>query len=279
MRKSSRVLLSLLLSSLTWSAIPAMADAGKDPMSTDVKLFNQIMESNWQDVFRDNGTGDWKEQWFLDGLKASVVNTPAGMEFSAGPVHRDDSCHAVLWTRQSFEGDIRIDYEFTKLDDTIHNVCIIYVLATGSGEGEFDTDISKWNELRKVPSMRLYYNNMNTYHISYAAFGQENEDPEDDYIRARRYMPEKGGKLKGSDLEPDYLHTGMFKTGVPHHITIIKKGDDLFMFIRNAEKEMLCHWKTDAFPPVTQGRIGLRHMYTRSARYRDFHVAVLKADD
>ena len=27
--------------------------------------------------------------------------------------------------------------------------------------------------------------------------------------------------------------------------------------------------------PVTEGRIGLRHMYTRSARYRDFRLSAL----
>jgi len=50
---------------------------------------------------------------------------------------------------------------------------------------------------------------------------------------------------------------------------------DLFIHVRNSEKELLCHWRTDRFPPVVEGRIGLRHMWTRSARYRDFRVSVL----
>ncbi len=246
-----------------------------ESMDEDMRVFHELNQSGWQTVFSDSGTTNWQDGWMLDGKKAAVVNTPCGMELSAGPVQGDDSCHTVLWTKQVFEGDIRIDYEYTKLDDTIHNVNIIYVLAAGSGEGVFDTDISKWRALRKIPSMRLYFNHMNTYHISYAAYTQDNEDPQNDYIRARRYMPETGKGLAGTDMEPDYLRTGLFETGVPHHITIIRKGDDLFMYIRNDSQELLCHWKTDGFPPINEGRIGLRHMYTRSARYRDFRVARL----
>lgn len=117
---------------------------------------------------------------------------------------------------------------------------------------------------------------MNTFHISYAAFDIRNKKKDNDYIRARRYMPEKGNGLKGTDLKPDYFETELFKKDVPHKITIIKKGINLFMYIRNSEKEMLCHWKNDSLPPVNEGRIGLRHMWTRGARYKDFRISQLK---
>lgn len=243
---------------------------------SNMKQFQEAAEIEWQEVFRDSCSNDWKDHWMLDGLKATVENTSAGMEFSAGSVQGDDSCHGVLWTKQRFEGDVRIDYEYTKLDDSIRNVNIIYVLASGSGIGAFDSDISKWKTLREVPSMRLYFNHMNACHISYAAFSQDNNDPQDDYIRSRRYLPETGKGLEGTDLKPDYSRTGLFKKGVPHKITIIKTGNTLFMYVRNESKELLCRWKTDALPPVNEGRIGLRHMYTRSACYRDFRVSALK---
>lgn len=240
----------------------------------EVALFRQIESAAWEEVFVDTCTNRWEDRWFLDGLKGRVETGPDGMVLSAGPVQGDDAGHVVLWTKEIFEGDVRIDYEYTKLDDTIHNVNILYVLASGSGEGVFDQDIAKWSRLREIPSMRLYFNHMNAYHISYAAYDQDNEDPVDDYIRSRRYLPETGRGLQGTDLKPDYLQTGLFETGVPHRITAIKSGDDLFMYVRNEDQDLLCHWKTDAFPPVTPGRIGLRHMYTRSARYRDFRVSV-----
>jgi hypothetical protein len=46
------------------------------------------------------------------------------------------------------------------------------------------------------------------------------------------------------------------------------------MHVRNDEKQMLCHWDNQSLPPILAGRIGLRHMYTRGARYRDFRVSV-----
>ena len=55
------------------------------------------------------------------------------------------------------------------------------------------------------------------------------------------------------------------------------KGTELFMYIRNEQIEKLCHWKADEFPPITEGRIGLRHMWTRNAQYRDFRISVLGA--
>ena len=76
-------------------------------------------------------------------------------------------------------------------------------------------------------------------------------------------------------MEPDYLETGLFKQGVPHTITVIKHGDDLFMSIGNPDRQFLCHWKTNTAPPILEGRIGLRHMWTRAARYRNFRISQL----
>jgi len=122
----------------------------------------------------------------------------------------------------------------------------------------------------------MYFNHMHTYHISYAAYPND-QDSTEDYIRTRRYMPEANG-LRGTDLAPDYFRTGLFKTGVPHTITVIKRGQELFMHVRNDEKQMLCHWKNESLPPILEGRIGLRHMFTRSARYRDFRIFAPAAD-
>ena len=70
------------------------------------------------------------------------------------------------------------------------------------------------------------------------------------------------------------LVIGLFKIGVPYRITVIKKDRELFMHIRGDGREKLCHFLGNALPPIVEGRIGLRHMYTRGARYRDFRVSV-----
>lgn len=238
----------------------------------DNASFKQAATGNWKEVFSDPCTDDWKDKWFLDGAVGTVETSPKGMTLTAGPEFRNDAHHMVLWTKQSFEGDLKIEFDYTRLDDETRCVNILYIQATGSGEGLYDKDITKWNQLRKVPSMSTYFNHMHTYHISYAAFPNA-DDKTTAYIRARRYLPEKSG-LKGTELKPEYEPEGLFKTGVPHKITVIKKGRNLLMRIENPEQTFFCHIRNKEFPPITEGRIGLRHMYTRSARYANFRVSV-----
>jgi len=53
----------------------------------------------------------------LDGLTARVANGADGMAFWAGPTEKDDASHAVLWTKASSRGDVKIEYEYTRLDE------------------------------------------------------------------------------------------------------------------------------------------------------------------
>jgi hypothetical protein len=244
----------------------------------DDARFKQLLKSEWSLAFEDPCTQDWKKQWTLDGRKATITHDREGMTFQAGPTWKDDACHAVLWTKNSFKDDIKIEYEYTRTDKADRAVTILYVQATGSGRGPYTEDISRWANLREIPSMRTYWENMNTYHISYAAFGASKDDPESDYIRARRYLPGPNARLRGTELKPDYFEPGLFDTGVPHRIVVIKVGDELYMQIRNSERIVLCHWKNTS-SPITEGRIGLRHMYTRAARYRDFRVHTRVSDE
>jgi hypothetical protein len=235
--------------------------------------FNKLQKLEWKETFLDPGTSDWREKWLLDGLKARVYNSPQGMEFYAGPVPAEDSSHSVLWTRKSFSGNVKIEYEYTRLDAATKYVNILYIQATGSGQDGFPEEIFQWSEMRRVPAMRMYFNHMNTYHISYAAYGNTNADEQHDYIRARRYMPQSGRGLKGTDLEPDYFKTGLFQPGVKYQITVIKHGNYLYMEIIGPKNQILCHWKNTSLPLIESGRIGLRHMASRNARYKNFRVS------
>lgn len=235
--------------------------------------FQKADHNHWQIVFSDDCTGNWAEQWFLDGAVGTVTNGPDGMELTAGPEFANDAHHMVLWTRDVFEGDVKIEYDYTRLDEATNCVNILYIQATGSGEEPFVKDITEWNDLRRVPAMRMYFDHMHTYHISYAAF-PNNEDATS-YIRARRYMPNATG-LKGSDLEPDYFPQDLFETGVPHKITVIKKERDLFMKVENSEQTLYCHMSNPNLPAITEGRIGLRHMFTRSSRYKNLKISTIE---
>ena len=242
-------------------------------MMADEQAFNNVSDGRWVDVFNDACTGHWRDRWFLDGEVGSVVNGSLGMELTAGPEFKNDAHHIVLWTKDLFEGDLKIEFDYNRLDNETRCVNILYIQATGSGEEPYVEDISEWNTLRRVPAMSMYFDHMHTYHISYAAF--PNDEDRTSYIRARRYMPNKTG-LNGTDLEPDYYPEGLFETGVPHKITVIKKDRSLYMRVENAKQIAYFHMANPQLPIISSGRIGLRHMFTRSARYKNFKVSQLQ---
>ena len=248
-------------------AAHATADEPKpNPAANKAAFEKAAAEAAWAEVFSDGCTEDWKTKWFLDGEVGTVTNSPEGMTLTAGPEFRNDAHHMVLWTKDSFEGDLKIEYEYTRLDEAPNCVTILYIQATGSGKGPYAKDITKWSGLRKTPAMRMYYDHMHAYHISYAVGDKK-------YIRGRRYIPEKQG-LKGTELKPDYFTPELFATGVKHNITVIKKDRDLYMRVENPDQVVYCHMTNSDLPVITAGRIGLRHMFTRSARYANLRVSV-----
>jgi hypothetical protein len=116
--------------------------------------------------------------------------------------------------------------------------------------------------------MSLYFEKMYTYHISYAAF-PNGDNIEPGYIRARRYM---GGPLDGTEIKPEYDPEDFFNPNEVHHMTLIKKDQHLFLHISNDKKEKLCYWNNQEFPPISEGRVGLRQMFTRKSRYANIQI-------
>ncbi len=231
--------------------------------------FDCLNESDeWKLAFADECTDDWTKKWFWDGLLATVENTQEGMHFSAGPEAKNDAHHAVLWAKESFQGDIKIEYDYTRTDSAIRYVTILYIQATGDQEGDFMADIAEWNQFREVPSMRKYFENVNLLHISYAAFGNEGDGLH--YIRARRYPKPQDKGFDITRIAPSYDYKGFVKTG--QRYPTIKSEDKLFFRLESTDGEELFTWDLSTVEPITEGRIGLRHMYSRSAIYKDFKV-------
>ncbi len=231
------------------------------------KLANELP---WKISFNDDCTESWKDKWVMDGKRSYITHSNLGMDYFAGKIAYNDTCHTVLWTKQKFSGDIKVEYDYTRLDSSAIGVNIIYLLATGSGKDIYNKEIFKWNDQRQIPAMKEYYNHMNTYHISYAVNGPGNEEP--DYVRARRYMPESGKGLKGTALSPEYSNTGLFAPGVKHHITVIRRGSNLYMHVSNQTQTKLFWFDTSQFPQIVSGRVGLRQMWTRAARYANIKI-------
>lgn len=125
-----------------------------------------------------------------------------------------------MWTKESFSGDIKIEYDYTRTGDATSRVTILYIQATGDGEGQFVKDISAWAKFREVPAMKKYYENMNALHISYAAFDKSSDITF--YVRARRYPKPNGERFKVTEIAPSYDNQGYFELAQTYHITAIK---------------------------------------------------------
>ena len=244
---------------------------------SDERNFLNVNQSlNWKLTFNDDGTKDWQKKWFIDGYRATIHNSEEGMLFSAGPVDGDDACHAVLWTKQSFNGDIKITYDYTRTDARNKWVNIIYIQATGIDKGDYVKDIWKWRELRTIPFMRTYFNNMKALHISYAAYGNR-LDSGPDYIRVRKYPLQKGAVFNTStEILPSFFDTKLFEPGKTYKITIIKRKDTLYFQVKGGGHNNLYAWNISYAGDIKEGRIGLRLMYTRSALFKDFKVFTIQ---
>ncbi len=235
--------------------------------------FDKVNNSKeWTLKLDDSCTGNWQDNWFLDGLIATVENSEEGMNFKAGEEYGNDAHHAVLWTKESYEGDVKIEYNYTRTDTTTVNVNILYIQAQGIGTGEYDKDISKWNHLREVPHMWIYYKYMDPLHISYAAFPMVNDDPKNDYLRVRKYPIDEHISFDQMEVEPTFFNIELFKPFVTYKVTVIKSAGKLYMDVKGDDRAECYIWDISDKAQINYGRIGLRHMYTRASRYSDFKI-------
>ncbi len=260
---------------LLWALTGLVGCAGAAP-DPGRERFDALMAASGPVEWTSPVGEQWREGWFLDGRVGRVEPTAEGFELWAGPTPRDNAHHVVLWTQREFSGDLRLDFDYVRLDDATDDVNILYLFARGSGTAPYVEDLSAWRELRAEPRMAWYFSHVATYHISFAAFGDA-DHPGVDYIRARRYLPETKVYLNGTDFAPDNFDTGLFKPGVRYHFTVIRAGTDLFMRVTGPDHERLFHWDTSRLPRLETGRIGLRHMAGRAARYEHIEVRSISA--
>jgi len=246
--------------------------------NTDSTEFDSLNQSKqWQLKFNDDCTKDWQSKWFLDGRHAEIKNSREGMLFSGGNVEGDDAYNAVLWTKDSFKGDVKIEYSYTKTDTKTAWATILYIQATGIGIAPYVEDITQWNNLREIPAMKTYYTYMKALHISYASYDNKNTDPKKDYIRVRKYPVLAGQNFNTTTEIPNAsFETGLFNPNETYKITIIKTNQKLYFKVLGKDTSKLFSWDLTGTPAFLEGRIGLRHMHTRSAVYKDFSVFTKK---
>lgn len=215
-------------------------------------------QTEWHVVFSDTGTsGNWKDKWFLDGKKATVKYTPNGIKFSAGG-GTTNADHAVLWAKPVVENDVKIEYDFTRLDNVNNYVNILFIQAQGIGTNKYPKDISTWS--RPNPKYNIYFDGMDYYNLSYANVQNE--------VRARQ--------CRGFNVIKSYTNVDMFQRNQKHHITVIKEGLNFQMTATNLSSGVTKTWKFKASatksPVITKGHIGLRHMSRRISMYKNFEI-------
>jgi hypothetical protein len=250
--------------------IGAMAE---DKEMESMEHFRSICESaQWTEVFSDSGTAGWQEKWFLDGDTAKVENTPEGMVLTAGPDLKDNGDSMVLWTKESFAGDILISYDYTRLDELTQNVCILYIQATGKEEGPYTKDILEWANLRNRALMSHYFRNMRALHVSYAV---DRHDQPGEYVRARQYPVPPGGNFnRDTEIKGTYFNTGLFKPGVTYRLTFAKQAGTMYFRVQGDGQDRLFQWDLAGFPPIVEGRVGLRQMPQRKSLYRNLRISI-----
>ncbi|HKL20937.1 MAG TPA: hypothetical protein VJ904_03980 [Tichowtungia sp.] len=235
-------------------------------------------------LFEDPMSGNWQENWFLDGENAVLEHRDGGLAFiTEYTVNKKvdragfDAQHAVLWTRQAFEGDIRITYTYTQLPGCSWQK-LIYVQAQGIGEKPYVEDIYEWRDERKVAVMSAYFNYMNLIGLSLR-----------DQIRCKRYPwnDMKGNRLE-TEFKPRAENKGL-QIGHELHVVVEKRRESILLRITDTETGELVVDHTwdltdedvleDRDPEyVEQGRIGIRLMGGHKILMRDFNVTRLPED-
>jgi len=209
-------------------------------------------QSNLSLIFDDPGArGNWQDKWFLDG-PANVSYTSDGMVLDASP----GSGEAVLWAKPIVRGDVRIEYDYTHVDNA-SNPHVIILLIQASGLGSRPADISTWQ--RSVASYPLYHQEMSNYSITY--------DNSNGNVRAR-HNP-------GQSLAGEYSYTDLWQRNETYHMTIVKSGRDFSMTARNIRtgaSRTFSFTGSASKTAITEGRIGLRHMDDRVSRYKNFKI-------
>lgn len=232
-------------------------------------------------LFEDSMKEDWQKNWFLDGKNATLEHRDGGLAFITDykvdkRVDRAafDAQHAVLWTKEEFEGDIQISYTYTKLPECSWQK-LIYIQAQGIGEKPYVEDIHAWRELREVAVMSRYFNHMNLISLSLR-----------DDIRCKRYpISDSEGLSIKNEFMPRAENKGM-PEGREFHCLVEKRRESILLRITDVETgehaidhtwdltdEGVMENRDPKF--VEKGRIGIRLMGGHKILMRDFKIEQL----
>ncbi len=224
--------------------------------------------------FSDPCDGKWQDNWFLDGKRSWFSKSPKAKITNDNGVMTIETTKggAVLWTKESYDRPLRIEYDFKRLDENDRGANIIFIHATGDGENGCVEDISQWSKKRNKVKMEDYYDNMHAYQVSYATYDDKGGKGKPDHIRGRRYLPTKGKGLEGTVLDHEHTDTGLFEDHQWVHVTITKFPYVVWAEFRHPDKRLLCKMENRWLEPIKKGRIGLFLAPKRKSQFKNFKI-------
>jgi hypothetical protein len=209
-------------------------------------------EINWK-LVHENATGaGWQDLWSQDG-PSTLEPQEGGLLF-----HSDKDQHDVIWLKPPVEGDVRIEYDFLPYESP-GGTAILFIQATGEERGIYVRDILEWSDVRSGGDYDLYKSHMNYVSVSYT-------NPQDE-VRFRQSL---GFYLLERYEDADEV----FERDAEHHICATKVGRRVSFEVTNKDsgETRTCEAEMRPEPAVTEGRIGLRLMNGRKARFSNFNV-------
>lgn len=222
-------------------------------------LVPNVEAQSWQPMWQVSGTnGNWQDDWIKDGTNGRAQYTNDGLEFDTTSGEGDEYS-SILWSKPKFEGSVKFEYEFKRVDtNTDSGVSIVLLYGHGTG-GVYPDDISTWN---RPVSDRDFHRTMNNITISYAT--------NDKQVRTRINT---GRNL----VEPVYKNVPYFQPGVWHKIMVTQEGLNLSMEVENLATNQKDTYSWNLPRTYDHGRVGLRQMYMHKNVYRNIKVSGLNA--
>ncbi len=230
-------------------------------------------QARWIPALVDGGTDRWADRWLLSGdpdRGITVTNGPEGMTLRAGDGTDPRKDHAVLWTRAIFSGDVRIEYDYVVLDRYPTPIgeggycSAVLIHSRVASSAPLPADIGNWSSEQRNsdtsgPALNAVIDGLQ---LNYAFVG----DPRGNPFRLRS---NPGYRLVGESAG-----VPVFEVGTEYHLVIEKVATTVSIAANPPTGLSVSH--SFASPEIGQhlyGRIGLRNMNHREARYRNIRIS------
>lgn len=203
---------------------------------------------SWTLAFDDPGSGGWSGKYDLHGPPCAQASNVGGIRLRSC-ASEDDSL--ILWTRQRFDGDMKVEYDYRILSNLSPTQEIASALLIGTGDGAtgLPADFAAWT----VPFDQGRYQNTNTLWMNYAYQNPASGDPL--RIRLRR----NPGYNNLGDAPPEFP----FNVGTTYHIVVEKVGSNFTVSVTGPSGTRSHTWSNSSIGGITGGYVGFRNMHFR----------------